>query len=152
MIKQFKVAKAQQVMWHDSRDQKVCQAVITVQTGRKWSASRAAAEAEARPRHKDIVGAVNQGRLGLGVITRARWKDASAKGRHKLVQEELRMVEEDYRQATAVSMKRQGSWTRLTLPWLVCPPPPYGLEGWEHGGGSNQVPPMLYLRCLAHTN
>lgn len=60
--------------------------------------------------HEDIVGAVNQGRLGLGVITRARWKDASAKGHRSLVQEELRLAEEEDRQAKAVFMNLQGSW------------------------------------------
>lgn len=91
-------------MLHDSRDQKVRQADITVQTGHKWSASRAAAEAEARPRQKDIVGWKD--------ASDPRWKDASAKGRRSFFQEELRMAMEEDRQAKAVSMKRQGSCTR----------------------------------------
>jgi len=45
--------------------------------------------------HKDMVRMVNQGRLGLGVITRARWRDVNIKGHCKLVQKELHMVEED---------------------------------------------------------
>lgn len=56
---------------------------------------------------------VNQGRLGLGVITRARWRDANAKGRRSLVQEELRRVEEEDRQARAAAMTNQGRWTCL---------------------------------------
>lgn len=112
VVEEFKVAKARQViMLRDSSDQLVRQADITIRSGRKWSANRAVADAEARLHHKDIVGTVNQGRLGLGVITRARWKEANAKGRRRLVQKELRMVEEEDRQARAAAMSKQGRWT-----------------------------------------
>lgn len=60
---------------------------------------------------KATQGMVNQGRLGLGVITRARWRDANAKGRRSLVQEELRRVEEEDRQARAAAMTNQGRRT-----------------------------------------
>lgn len=91
VVEEFKVAKARQVIiLCDSRDQLVRQADTIIHTGQKWSASRAVADAEARLCHKDIVGMVNQGRLGLGIITRARWRDANAKGRCSLVQEQLR--------------------------------------------------------------
>ena len=96
----------------ESSNQRVCQAENTVKTGWKWSANRAVAEAEARLHHADIVGVINQGRLGLGSINRARWKDASTTGRKSLVQEELCTVEEEGRQARAASMEQQGSWTR----------------------------------------
>lgn len=93
-------------MLRDLSDQMVRLANITVRTGRKWSASRTVAEAEVRLCHKDVVG-----RLGLGVITRGRWKDANTKGCRSLVQEELGMVEEEDRPAIAVSIKQEGSWT-----------------------------------------
>lgn len=109
---EFKVAKTWQVtMLRDSSDQLVRQAGITIRTGRKWSASRAVADAEARLRYTDIVGTINQGRLGLAAMTRARWRDANAKGHRSLVQEELHMVEEEDRQVRTASMKNQGRWT-----------------------------------------
>ncbi len=63
-------------MLRDSDDQAVRQANIVVKTGRKWKASGALKEAEERLQHADIMGTVTQGRLGLGVITRASWKEA----------------------------------------------------------------------------
>ncbi|KAJ7986701.1 hypothetical protein DPEC_G00342620 [Dallia pectoralis] len=67
-------------MLHDSNDQAVRQANIVVKTGPKWKASGALREAEEHLQHGDIMVTVTQGRLGLGVITRARgrslsWKD-----------------------------------------------------------------------------
>lgn len=53
-----------------------------------------------------------QGRLGLGVITRASWKEAKAKEWRGMVQKEIWAVEEEGRQARAMAMKQQGSWTR----------------------------------------
>lgn len=58
------------------------------------------------------MGMVTQGRLGLGVITRASWNEAKAKDRKEMVQKEIQAVEEESRQARAVAMKQQGSWTR----------------------------------------
>ncbi|KAJ8017190.1 hypothetical protein DPEC_G00015180 [Dallia pectoralis] len=99
-------------MLRDSNDQAVRQANIVVKSGRKWKASGALRESEERLRHGDIMGTVTQGRLGLGVITRASWKEARAKERKGMVQKEIRAVEEESRHARAVAMKQQGSWTR----------------------------------------
>lgn len=113
VVEEFKTVKVRlAMMLRDSDDQAVRQANITVKTGRKWKASGALREAEERLQHADIVGTVTQGRLGLGVITRASWKEAKAKERRGMVQKEIRAVEEEGRQARAVAMKQQGSWTR----------------------------------------
>ena len=113
VVEEFKTAKVRlAMMLRDSNDQAVRQANITVKTGRKWKATRALREAEERLQHADIVGTVTQGRLGLGVITRASWKEAKAKERRGMVQKEIRAVEEEGRQARAVEMRQQGRWTR----------------------------------------
>lgn len=113
VMEEFKTAKVRlAMMLHDSNDQAVRQAIIVVKTGRKWKASGVLREAEERLQHGDIMGMVTQGRLGLGVITRASWKEARAKDRKGMVQKEIRAVEEESRQARAVAMKQQGSWTR----------------------------------------
>ncbi|KAJ7995782.1 hypothetical protein DPEC_G00248160 [Dallia pectoralis] len=113
VVEEFKTAKVRlAMMLRDSNDQAVRQANIVVKTGRKWKASGALREAKERLRHGDIMGTVTQGRLGLGVITRASWKEARAKERKGMVQKEIKAVEEESRQARAVAMKQQGSWTR----------------------------------------
>ncbi len=113
VVEEFKTAKVQlAMMLRDSDDQAVQQANIVVKTGQKWKASGALKEVEERLQHADIMGTVTQGRLGLGVITRASWKEARAKDRKGMVQKEIRAVEEESRQARAVAMKQQGSWTR----------------------------------------
>lgn len=112
-MEEFKTAKVRlAMMLRDSDDQAVQQANITVNTGRKWKANGALREAEERLQHADIMGTVTQGRLGLGVITHASWKEARAKDRRGMVQKEIRAVEEEGRQAKAVAMKQQGSWTQ----------------------------------------
>ena len=75
-----------------------------------WSAKETVKEAESRLRHGDIVGSVAVGRLGLGVTSTARWGTASEEERRKLVQREVRTMEEHTRMIRAVGMKKQGSW------------------------------------------
>ena len=72
LTEEYKMNKVRAVMMlRDSKDEKVREGGIRVRTGRKWSASEALKEAESRLQHQDIVGIVEQGRLGLGCVTRA---------------------------------------------------------------------------------
>lgn len=106
VMEEFDAAKVQlAMMLCDSDDQGVRQANITLKMGWKWKASGR----EERQQHADIMGTVTQGRLGLGVITRASWKKAKAKDCKGMVQEEIWAVQEGSRQARAVAMKQQGS-------------------------------------------
>lgn len=61
------------MMLQDSKNERVRQAEIEVRTCRKWSASRAVREPEEKPQHADMVGSVNQGRLGVGCTTVSIW-------------------------------------------------------------------------------
>jgi hypothetical protein len=111
LTEEYKVNKVRGIMMvRDSKDDKVSQAGVEMNTGRKWKAKEALDRAETRLQHKDIVGTVTAGRMGLGCITRASWKKADAAARRKLVQEEVRQGEEEDRQARAAAMKKQGSW------------------------------------------
>ena len=111
LTEEYKATKVRAVMMlRDSQDQKIREAGIEIRTGRKWKAEDAVAEAESRLRHQDIVGTVAHGRLGLGCVTRSSWKSANTAERRKLVQEEVRKMEEESRQAHAVTMRKQGSW------------------------------------------
>ena len=67
VTEEYKVAKARLLLTlRDSSDDKINSAGIEVRTGRKWSVNQAVQDAESNLRHKDIVGATNQGREGLG--------------------------------------------------------------------------------------
>ncbi|XP_052218246.1 uncharacterized protein LOC127835860 [Dreissena polymorpha] len=111
LTEEYKVTKARKViMLRDSRDEKVREAGVQVNTGRKWRADKAVEEAEARLRHSDIVGNVAHGRLGFGCVTRSQWSKASAKDRRTQVQEEIRRMEEESRLTRAVTLRKQGKW------------------------------------------
>ncbi len=111
ITEEYKATKARQVMMlKESKDEKIIDAGIEVRTGRKWKASEAVKDAESRLQHKDIVGTLAHGRLGLGCITRSSWKEANTAERRKLVQAEVRQREEEDRQTKAVTMRKQGSW------------------------------------------
>ena len=83
-----------------------------VKTGRKWSAEKAVKEAEFRLKHKEMVGAVQVGRQGLGWRRHTYWSSANDSERRKLVSQAIREAEEEKRLATAVGQVKQGAWTR----------------------------------------
>ena len=67
LVEEFKAAKGRLVVTlKESSDDMIWKAGIETRTGRKWSASKAVAQAESRLRHKDIVGTTAVGRQGLG--------------------------------------------------------------------------------------
>ncbi len=107
------VSQTREVMlYRDSSDIKVSSAGIEVRTGRKWRASEAVDQAEARLRHSVLVGAVAAGRSGLGSIPRPQYKKARGKERHQMVQEEICAGVEENRASRMVGMRQQGAWTR----------------------------------------
>jgi len=114
-LEEYKVAKVRaQTTLESSKDEIVREAGITLRSGRKWSAAEAAEGARSRLRHKDIVGVVAQGRLGLGAGPTAtqRWKDAEPMLRRKMIQSEIRRQVEEQRRAQAVSQGVQGAWVK----------------------------------------
>ncbi|XP_061896514.1 uncharacterized protein LOC133645675 [Entelurus aequoreus] len=109
---EFKVTRAREVVqYRDSRDPKVAKAGIQVRTGRKWRAEEAVQEADARLRHRSLVGAVTRGRAGLGFFPTPQLNTRGKEGR-RLVQDEVRAAVEETRTCEAVGMKQQGAWTR----------------------------------------
>ena len=113
IVEEYKVSKVRHSMiLRDNKDAKVQGAQLDHRTRLKWKAQDALEEAESRLRHKDLVGTVTQGRLGLGCITRAQWRGASSHQRREMVQREVRQQEEETRQTKAVSLKAQGKWLR----------------------------------------
>ena len=67
LVEEVKVAKARSIMTlRDSQDSVVKDTQPEVRSGRKWTASLAVEEAESRLKHKEMVGATQTGRQGLG--------------------------------------------------------------------------------------
>ena len=86
LVEEYKVAKARLLLTlRDSSDKKVSEAGIQVRTGRKWSVSKAVAQAESSLKHQDIVGTTNIGKEGLGTRQRQRWDEANGAERRALV-------------------------------------------------------------------
>ena len=113
LVEEVKLAKARSfMMLRESKDPVVKNFQPEVKSGRKWCAKDAVEEAESRLRHKEIVGATQTGRLGLGWTSTKRWSSASVKEQRDLVGQEMREAEEEKRLATAVSQSQQGSWTK----------------------------------------
>lgn len=72
-------------------------------------------------RHSDTVEQVQMGRGRFGLVPgKPSWHKASTSERRMMVVEEVRRQEEAGRSAKAVSLAKQGQWTR----WE-------GLERWE---------------------
>ena len=94
------------------KGEKVRKSGVGVRTGRKWSASLAVQEAESNLRHKDIVGAVYQGRQGLGSSKIQFWEKASVAEKRSMVQLEIRAKEEETRKAKSVALSSHGAWNR----------------------------------------
>ncbi|KAK0146192.1 Retrovirus-related Pol polyprotein from type-2 retrotransposable element R2DM [Merluccius polli] len=114
LTEEFKCAKTRvQMTLHESRDPVVSNNAPNLATGRKWKPEVAVQEATAALRHADIVGHVQQGRGGFGLTpSRPTWNKATAPERRKMVVQEVRHQEEAARQAKAVSLSKQGQWTR----------------------------------------
>lgn len=113
LTEEFKCAKTRlQMTLNESQDPVVSNNAPTLATGRKWRPGKAVQEATAALRHADIVGHVQQGRGGLGLTSRAAWSKATAPERRKMVVQEVRHQEEAARWAKAVSLAKQGQWTR----------------------------------------
>ena len=113
LVEEFKVAKARSFMTlRDSKDPVIKNTQSDVKTGRKWSLDEAVEEAESRLKHKEMVGATQLGRQGLGWTTHKWWSSSSDKERRELVTQELRNAEEEKRLAIAVGQAKQGAWTR----------------------------------------
>jgi len=113
LVEEFKVAKVRSVMTlRDSKDPVVKNTQPAVKTGTKWVAEKAVEEVESRLKHKQIVGAVQVGRQGLGWTRHTWWSSANDKERRQLATQEIREVEEEKRLATAVGQVKQGAWTR----------------------------------------
>src|SRR5580692_300862 len=114
ITEEFKVGKVRlQMMLKHSSDRSISGIEPEVKTGRKWKASEAVKEAEDAARLKEVMGAVQTHRhgIGYGAEKRVWWSKASGKERRDMVIEEVRRQAEDDRVQVAVQQGQQGQWT-----------------------------------------
>ena len=69
-------------------------------------------ECEERLRHKDILGSIAKGRVGLGFFPSTHTISAKGKERHHLILEEVREGVEEGRYSKMIGLSQQGAWTR----------------------------------------
>ncbi len=93
------------LQYRESSDPKVIGARVVVKTWRKWRAEAAVEGAEARLRHKVLVGAVAKGRSGLGSLEVPRFDKAQGRERRQLIQDKIRAVVEE-RMSRAIAMRQ----------------------------------------------
>ena len=68
IVEEYKAGKVRTVMMlRLSKDSTIREDPPEVKTGKRWSAEKAANDAEAELRHRDIVGSVQSGRQGVGI-------------------------------------------------------------------------------------
>lgn len=100
------------LQYRESSDPRVALAGIEVRTGRKWRAAEAVDIAVSRLQQRVIVGAVAQGRAGLGSSRTPNYYKAQGKEKRSLILEEVRAGVEEKRTSQVVQLRQQGAWTR----------------------------------------
>ena len=111
ITEEFKVGKARlHLMLRDSPDEVIRQVQPEVRTGTKWSAAKVVQEAEASLQIKEVIGATQTGRAGLGSTPHLWFSREDSRGRRDMVITELKMIEEEKRVATAAGQAKQCAW------------------------------------------
>ena len=95
----------------DSADKIIRMAYPEIKSVMKWSAVKAAQEAECSQRIKDIIGVTQTNRAGLGSTSNKVFSKVGPKGKRDMVSE-VRMFEEEQRTASAVTQAKQCPWTK----------------------------------------
>ena len=105
LIEEFKVTKARlYMMLRDLEDQVIRDTLPEVKTGMKWSAREVVEAMESHLWHKDIVGATQSGRAGLGMQKHTYFYRASSYEKRKLVADEIRASQEEAHQTKAAGL------------------------------------------------
>ena len=112
-VEVFKTAKARAITTlRFSGDDKVKEASEAIGCGRLWKPQKEVNLAISRLKHKDVVGVVCKGRLGLGNYGNPIYSTARASVKRTMVGEEIRAIEEERRQSQLRNLSRQGDWNR----------------------------------------
>ena len=114
LTEEFQVEKVRlQMMLNHSQDQAVRDTKAQLRTGRKWKANEATEKAEEAAKFKEILGATQTGKHGLGYGRERRiwWSKASPAEKRELVIQEVKHEAEAKRVQAAVQQGQQGQWT-----------------------------------------
>lgn len=114
VTEEYKVGKARlQMMLSYSKDASVSITETKLKSGRKWKVSKATEQAIEAAKFKEILGATQTNRQGLGYGSEKRkwWSQVSDSVKRDLVLDEIRHVEETHRVQQAVQQHQQGQWT-----------------------------------------
>ena len=113
IIEEYKTGKTRlQMMLKYSNDPTISSIEPKLKTGRKWKADKATADAEEAVKMKEIIGATQTNRNGVGFgPARKWWSKASNKEKRELVIEAVKDQTESERFQTAVQQSQQGQWT-----------------------------------------
>ena len=113
LVEEFKIGKVRlHMMMKDSVDEIIWKAYPEIKSGMKWSAVKAAQEAECSLRIKDIIGVTQTNRAGLGSTSKKIFSKVGPKGKRDMVTEEIRMFEDEQRKASAFIQAKQCAWTK----------------------------------------
>ena len=114
LTEEVKVVKARnKVTLEDSKDEKIRNAGVEVNIGRKWKAKQEIEDARSALRMQEIAGIGCRGREGIGVTSRRYYSKVSKKERRKMVVGKVREKEEHRRQVKLTGLGKQGrscSW------------------------------------------
>ena len=115
LVEEFKIGKVRlHMMMKNSADEIIRKAYPEIKSGSKWSAVKAAQEAECSLRIKYIIGVTQTNRAGIGNTSKKVFSKVDPKGKRDMVSEEVRVFEEEQRKASAVTQAKQCAWTKWT--------------------------------------
>ena len=113
LIEEFKVTKARlYIMLRDSEDQVIRDTLPEVKTSTKSSAREEVEAMESCLWQKDIVGATQSGRAGLGMQKHTYFYRASSYEKRKLIADVIRASQEEAHQTKAAGLVQKGTLTR----------------------------------------
>ena len=108
-VEEFKATKARGLLTlQQSKDPMTRNLEPPTSKGRKWNTEKAVADSVSRLKHKQVVGVVCKGRLGLGHYESTWWDKADDRTRRKMAVDGIRTVEEEQRNLRLSNMSGQG--------------------------------------------
>ena len=109
IVEEYKAGKVRTVMMlRYSRDQTIRDDPPEVRTGKRWQAEVEVDRTEEALRHRDIMGAVQTGRKGFGLLDFKPYGMSSDKEKRDAVVAEVRRQEQEKRQVHLVQCAQQG--------------------------------------------
>ena len=94
LVEEFKIGKVRlHMMMKDSADEIIRKAYPEIKSGTKWSAVKAAQQAECSLRIRDIISVTQTNRAGLGSTSKKVFSKEGPKEKRDIVSEEIRMSE-----------------------------------------------------------